>query len=167
VVERLGIETSSRYLARAAIVLACGDDAESRATVTRAVRTCSRAPLITVATKSDAASGGRGDADVSVSAHTGAGLRDLLTLVEHRLSEAHGEPQLDAPGLTRARHQAAVALAAAELSTFATVWRDDVLPASVAALHVRAAADALGDLIGVVQVDDVLDAVFRRFCVGK
>jgi tRNA U34 5-carboxymethylaminomethyl modifying GTPase MnmE/TrmE len=25
----------------------------------------------------------------------------------------------------------------------------------------------LGELIGVVQVDDVLDAVFRRFCVGK
>jgi tRNA U34 5-carboxymethylaminomethyl modifying GTPase MnmE/TrmE len=32
---------------------------------------------------------------------------------------------------------------------------------------VRAAADALGELIGTVRVDDVLDAVFRRFCVGK
>jgi tRNA modification GTPase len=42
-----------------------------------------------------------------------------------------------------------------------------VLPATVAAIHVRAAADALGELIGAVQVDDVLDAVFRRFCVGK
>jgi tRNA U34 5-carboxymethylaminomethyl modifying GTPase MnmE/TrmE len=32
---------------------------------------------------------------------------------------------------------------------------------------VRAAADALGELIGVVQVDDVLDVVFASFCVGK
>jgi tRNA modification GTPase len=167
VVERLGIETSSRYLARAAIVLACGDDAESLAVVTRAVRAHTSAPFITVATKSDATSGDDRDADVRVSARTGAGLRDLLTLVEHRLSQTHGTPPLDAPGLTRARHQAAVASAAAELRTFATAWRDDVLPASVAALHVRAAADALGELIGVVQVDDVLDAVFRRFCVGK
>jgi tRNA U34 5-carboxymethylaminomethyl modifying GTPase MnmE/TrmE len=41
------------------------------------------------------------------------------------------------------------------------------LPASVSATHVRAAADALSELIGIVYVDDVLDVVFRSFCVGK
>jgi tRNA modification GTPase len=102
-----------------------------------------------------------------VSAHTGLGLRDLLTLVERKLTEHHGKPTRDAPGLTRARHRAAVAAAAGELRAFGTAWGDDLLPASVAAIHVRAAADALGELIGAVQVDDVLDAVFRRFCVGK
>lgn len=74
---------------------------------------------------------------------------------------------LDSPGLTRARHQAAVGLASAELHAFQEAWREDVLPASVAGIHVRTAADALGELIGAVRVDDVLDAVFRRFCVGK
>jgi tRNA modification GTPase len=126
------------------------------------------APVLTVATKVDLVTkGDQSHADVAVSAHTGEGLRTLLVLVEERLSRMYGEPQLDAPGLTRARHQTAVASAEAELRAFDVAWRDNALPATVAAIHVRAAADALGELIGVVQVDDVLDAVFRRFCVGK
>jgi tRNA modification GTPase len=167
-VEQLGIETSGRYLGQAAIVLACGDDATSLTAVIDAVRTQTDAPLIVVATKADIVSNSdQSGADVAVSAHTGLGLGDLLTLVERRLTEHHGEPALDAPGLTRARHRAAVAAAAGELRAFSTAWGDDMLPASVVAIHVRAAADALGELIGAVQVDDVLDVVFRRFCVGK
>jgi tRNA modification GTPase len=167
-VERLGIEASSRYLGRAAVVLACGDSAESIDAVAEAVRAHTPAPVITVGTKADMVPEGyEARADVAVSAHSGQGLRELLALVERRLSRRHGEPKLDAPGLTRARHQAAVSAAAEELGAFRAAWREDALPASVAAIHVRAAADALGELIGVVQVDDVLDAVFRRFCVGK
>jgi tRNA modification GTPase len=168
VVEQLGIEASSRYVRQAAVVLACGDDEASLRAVRDLVRAQTSAPTISVATKRDLVS--RSDpttADVAVSAHTGVGLRDLLALVERCLSRQHGEPMLDAPGLTRARHHAAVAAAAGELRAFGTAWRDDALPASVAAIHVRTAADALGELIGAVQVDDVLDAVFRRFCVGK
>jgi tRNA modification GTPase len=167
-VELLGIAASGRYLAQAAVVLACGDAPDGLSDVAAAVGARTAAPIVTVATKADlVAKGDQVHADVAVSAHTGQGLRMLLTLIEQRLSRVHGEPHLDAPGLTRARHQTAVATAEAELLAFDTVWRDDALPASVAAIHVRAAADALGELIGVVQVDDVLDAVFRRFCVGK
>jgi tRNA modification GTPase len=54
-----------------------------------------------------------------------------------------------------------------QLEQFLTAWRDDELPASVAATHVRCAADALSELIGGIHVDDVLDVVFRSFCVGK
>ena len=166
-VERLGIEASSRYLGQAAVVLVCGDDRRSIEAAADAVRARTAAPVLTVATKADlVAEGYEQDADVAVSAHDGRGLRALLVLVEECLSRELGEPILDAPGLTQARHQAAVSAAAAELQAFRVAWSDDVV-ASVAAIHVRAAADALGELIGVVAVDDVLDAVFRRFCVGK
>jgi tRNA modification GTPase len=167
-VERLGIEVSSRYLGQAAIVLACGDDAPSISASAAAIRARTDASIITVATKSDLVSNSDEiAADVAVSATTGAGLRALLATVENRLTRHHGEPTSEAPGLSRARHRAAVTEAAAELRAFSDAWREDALPASVAAIHVRAAADALGELIGVVRVDDVLDAVFRRFCVGK
>jgi tRNA modification GTPase len=69
--------------------------------------------------------------------------------------------------LTRTRHRAAVDLARSELTLFLQAWEERELPASVAATHVRSASDALGELIGVVQVDDVLDVLFRSFCVGK
>jgi tRNA modification GTPase len=167
-VEQLGIAASSRYLGQAAVVLACGDDVGTLEAARRALRDHTTAPVLTVATKADLVSDGdQIDADAIVSARTGAGLAELLALVERRLSQEHGERVVDAPGLTRARHLAAVAAAAAEMRAFGAAWREDVLPATVAAIHVRAAADALGELIGVVQVDDVLDAVFRRFCVGK
>jgi tRNA modification GTPase len=167
-VEQLGIAASARYLSHAAVVLACGDTPESITSVSAAARNHTTAPVIRVATKADLRTkSDQISADIAVSAYTGEGLRTLLTRVEEQLSHEHGEPLLDAPGLTRARHQAAVAIAEAELRSFETAWREDIIPASVAAIHVRAAADALGDLIGVVQADDVLDVVFRRFCVGK
>ena len=167
-VERLGIEVSSRYAARAAVVIACGDTPGSLAAATAAVRERSDAPVISALTKADISSGEPPpDADVAVSAHTGSGLRQLLELVESRITDSVGEPTLDQPALTHARHRVAVARAADELRAFAESWREDALPATVAAVHVRAAGDALGELIGVVRVDDVLDVVFRRFCVGK
>jgi tRNA modification GTPase len=167
-VERLGIAASERYLAQAAVVLACGDTPRTRRDVHHALHLTTKAPVVTVATKTDLVSSGyETGIDVAVSAHTGIGVRELLGLIEQRLAAAHGALQQDAPVLTRARHQAAVARAEEELGAFVAAWRTDALPATVAAIHVRAAADALGELIGAVGVEDILDAVFRRFCVGK
>jgi tRNA modification GTPase len=167
-VEQLGIAASGRYVKQAAVVLACGDSAESLAHVVAAGRNQTNAPVITVATKADLRStSDQIAADVTVSAQSGRGLQALLALIEACLSREHGNAGVDAPGLTRARHQAAVKTADAELRAFDAAWRQDLVPVSVAAVHVRAAADALAELIGVVRVDDVLDVVFQRFCVGK
>jgi tRNA modification GTPase len=167
-VEQLGIEVSSRYAAQAAVVIACGDSPASLASAVAVVRERSSAPIVTALTKADLATGTPpDDADIAVSAHTGRGLPRLLALVEERISETHGEPVHDEPALTQARHRAAVARAADELRAFAQAWGADALPATIAVTHVRAAAEALAELIGEVHTDDVLDVVFRRFCVGK
>jgi tRNA modification GTPase len=177
-VERLGIETSARYLSHAAVVLVCGDSAATLAAAVTAVRAAGAAELVTVRTKCDIVSNSDESCeivaisdevpvDVHVSAQTGAGLRTLLDAVEARVAGAHGMPAADAPALTSARQHAAVGMAHHELRAFEQAWRDDALPPSIAAIHVRAAADALGALIGAVQVDDVLDVVFASFCVGK
>ena len=79
----------------------------------------------------------------------------------------HGNLAPDSPILTRARHRAGIDRARAELNMFLDVWTEKTLPASVAATHVRAASDALSELIGIIHVDDVLDVLFRSFCVGK
>ena len=39
--------------------------------------------------------------------------------------------------------------------------------AAPAAAHLRAAAESLGAVTGRAYTDDLLDAVFGRFCVGK
>ena len=44
---------------------------------------------------------------------------------------------------------------------------EGVESADIAAVHVRAAVQALDELIGVVDPEDVLARVFEHFCVGK
>ncbi|MDQ2668384.1 MAG: hypothetical protein M3Z05_20670, partial [Gemmatimonadota bacterium] len=65
------------------------------------------------------------------------------------------------------RHQVAVRSAAEEMRQFVAVWTDERLPASVAATHIHEAAAELSTLIGIMTADDILDVVFRNFCVGK
>jgi tRNA modification GTPase len=167
--ERLGIETSARYLARAALVLACAESVAEVERVAQLVGAYTSAPILGVVTKADLVSlSVQIQAPIAVSAKTGVGLAALLEAIDARLSSEHGVTSADdAPGLTRARHRAAVATAVDELEAFRAALEDGGIPASIAAIHVRSAADALGELIGVLHTDDVLDVVFRQFCVGK
>jgi tRNA modification GTPase len=180
-VERLGIEVSESYVRRAAALLCCGEDEEAlRAAVRatgKAAGDANGAPILLVRSKCDLARDqldlealGRelgAAAALEVSAETGAGIQNLLNAVGDVLTRDAGAPELDAPLLTQARHQHAVAKALRELQDFGRAWRDESLPATIAAVHLHAAAEALRDLIGGVDVEHVLDEVFRRFCVGK
>ncbi len=118
---------------------------------------------------------------VAVSAATGAGLGELAAALSRLLSErydagrgdARGGSRQDARGdrpaplLTRERHRVAVERSRGEVAEFARAWREGALPATVAAVHLHAAAAALESLIGGVDVEDVLDRIFSDFCVGK
>lgn len=164
-VERLGIATTTRYAEQAALVLFCADSREEDAVIPDALRARAEDVLI-VHTKSDLVTK-RYQSGVMVSAVTGEGVQQLLSAIEHRLEHSHGVANEDIPALTRERHETAVRIASDEVGQFLEAWRQRTLPAVVAATHVRAGVNALEELIGSVSVDDVLDVVFRSFCVGK
>ncbi|MFL5562299.1 MAG: tRNA uridine-5-carboxymethylaminomethyl(34) synthesis GTPase MnmE [Gemmatimonadaceae bacterium] len=177
-IERLGIEVSERYLARAQLVLACAERLEDVVDTRRRISAISPAPVIGVLTKQDlmpAGSRARGatggiDEDralVPVSAETGAGLAELLATIEQALSASIHALVPDMPVVTRARHLAALQEARDEIGSFRSGWESRELPAPVIAVHLRAAVTALEELVGVVDTEDVLDRVFRSFCVGK
>lgn len=170
-IERLGIEVSERYLASAHVVLACAEDSRSLEATIGLVSRNSTAPILAVRTKSDLVSK-RDEAIssrivISVSAETGNGLQELLGAIGDTLDTRHGEIVPDLPVLTRARHRKAISTAHAELGQFTAAWREEKLPATIAAVHLRTAVYALEELIGAVEVEDVLDRVFSSFCVGK
>ena len=170
VVERLGIEVSERWLARADLVLACGDDAPSVVAAAARVRGLTSAPVLAVRTKGDVKGPPDATDAVTVSAHSGAGLDALADRVGAALAARHTSPAelaAGAPLLTRERHRRAVAQAHAELAAFIDAWKSGALPAPVAAVHLRAAVSALESLIGAVDVEEVLDRLFGSFCVGK
>ena len=173
-VERLGIEVSERYLGRAEAVLACGERPDDVASTTARVASMTDAPVIGVLTKTDRSAGSDNEPTsavasgaIATSAETGVGLTAVLAAIEDAVSARHGQPALDAPVLTRARHVAALRQAGDELARFMETWTAGALPAPVAAVHLRAAVGALEELVGAVDVEDVLDRVFRTFCVGK
>jgi tRNA modification GTPase len=177
-VERLGVQVSASYVARAAVVLACGDDDTSMRQIGAILAGRTAAPVVAVRTKADLAPPSDDEVEaarkstgaagvVSVSAETGAGLEVLLSFVARLASGDAGELHADAPILTRERHRYAISKALEEVRAFRSAWREAQLPATVAAVHLREAVTTLEDLIGAVDVEDVLDEVFRRFCVGK
>jgi tRNA modification GTPase len=114
-----------------------------------------------------------GEPVVAVSAATGAGLGALAETLAGLLARRYGgspdgsSGDRSAPLLTRERHRVAVERARGEVGEFARLWREGSLPATVAAVHLHAAAAALESLIGGVDVEDVLDRIFSDFCVGK
>lgn len=167
--EQLGIEVSERYLRRAEAILACGERREDIEATVERVSAIASAPVIRVLTKADDASPDEARASnaVSTSAETGIGLTALLAAVEDAISIRHGAPSLDAPVLTRARHVAALRQAGEEIGNFMSTWSAGTLPPTVAAVHLRAAVAALEELVGAVDIEDVLERVFRTFCVGK
>jgi tRNA modification GTPase len=168
-VERLGVELSERHVRGADVVLACGDSNESlRHAVSRVAVLAPDAAVVPVRTKSDLADVAAVDRDIAVvSAETGDGLRELIERIELEIDKRSHAPEPDVPVLTRARHQSALCLARNEVAGFLEAWEEGDLPATVTASHLRAAATALTELIGVVDVEDVLGRVFAEFCVGK
>ena len=176
-IERLGMEVSRDYLRRAALVLVCAEGADELRAGTRNIKGETQASLIGVLTKTDVTRIPASKRDaleteigvpvIAVSATTGEGLGTLLDATVRAVAQTSGYADLDAPLLTQTRHERAVATAADEVRAFRQAWEEEGLPATVAAVHLRSAIGALEELIGAVDVEQVLDVVFSRFCVGK
>ena len=96
---------------------------------------------------------------VPVSALTGEGLDALLSALSDRIAQAY---RIEAPILTRARHRQALEKAAASLQRAPTA----PLP-ELRAEDLRLALRSLGRITGSVDVEDLLDVIFRDFCIGK
>jgi len=123
------------------------------------------ADSVVVMNKVDAAAGPvpgavAGRSAHQVSARTGAGIADLLAVLT---AEAGRRMAVGAQaGLTRLRHRRALEDCAAALDR-AVAGR----VAELVAEDVRLAGRALGRITGRVDVEDVLDVIFRDFCIGK
>ena len=111
---------------------------------------------IAIRTKSDL--GPAPGAGFAVSARTGEGLEALRGAIAEAVRARVAGP----PGALRARHVQALGDAVKALGRFAAAAQTDL-----AAEDLRLAVRALGRVTGRVDVEDLLDAIFREFCIGK
>jgi tRNA modification GTPase len=41
------------------------------------------------------------------------------------------------------------------------------MPPEIVAVDIELASEALGSITGAINSEDILDAIFREFCIGK
>lgn len=122
-------------------------------------------PSIVAINKSDLAmswpTGATHEADIFyISVKTGQGMQAFLTRLEQEVARLTAPG--DAPSLTRLRHRMALQAALEALDRFAAAPTTDL-----AAEDLRLAAREIGRITGRVDVEDLLDVIFRDFCLGK
>jgi len=123
------------------------------------------ADAILIANKIDRQSGAPpSDPWIPVSVSTGAGLDRLLQRIAGELEARMG--LRDTPLLTRERHRRAVEEALDGVRRGLDGLRTG-LPLELPAEDLRLAARALGRITGKVDIEELLDVIFREFCLGK
>uniref|UniRef100_A0A8C3AU98 5-taurinomethyluridine-[tRNA] synthase subunit GTPB3, mitochondrial n=1 Tax=Cyclopterus lumpus TaxID=8103 RepID=A0A8C3AU98_CYCLU len=99
-----------------------------------------------------------------ISCHTNEGLQDFLAVLHRSVKTLCGDPLSCAPTLTQARHRAHLQQCFAALAQYQR-YRD--IDLALAAEGVRLALTSLGRITGHVGAEEILDIIFKDFCIGK
>lgn len=123
------------------------------------------APVWVVETKSDAdspPSAGKAARRFRISALGGEGVKDLSVALARFAEDALGATE--SALITRTRHRQLLEATVEALGAAAVLGDQGE---ELVAEELRRAADALGRLTGRIDVEDILDVIFREFCIGK
>ncbi len=101
------------------------------------------------------------DDTVVISNSTGENIDVLLNALTKKIQSLYAVSR-DTPSLTRERHRAALQECVKKLEEALSEVRPELK-----AEQLRIAAGALGRITGRVDVEDLLDVIFKDFCIGK
>jgi tRNA modification GTPase len=156
-IEAIGIERARRRAAEADLVLLLTDLSEPLP----AEDGFGSVPIWTIGTKVDLATGMRPVGyDYVISVRTGDGLEHLLGALKAAAAEAAA---MTGVVPSRLRHVELLSRCKALLE--AALYDDRGL--EVKAEDLRLGSDALGRIVGSVDVEELLGAIFSNFCIGK
>jgi tRNA modification GTPase len=175
-VERIGIERTLSHARDADLLIAVFDSSMALEPEDLAVlELCRGRAGVGLLNKSDLpAAIGAGDLlargtsmpILAVSALRGDGFDALRRELLAALEALAGDHRGDTVAISRERHRDALARALAALEA-AHDSALHAMPPEIVAVDVSIAADALASISGQVTSEDVLDAIFREFCIGK
>lgn len=176
-VELLGIRRTYRTLADADVILyliEAGAPREPEPEVLELVNAAQPPiPLITVLTKGDLADGGpdagrpRTPAAILTSSRTGSGLDEVWRALENVAAGYRLDEALSLGVVMNARHQHKLEECRRDLVLLADELEQNHPGGEVTGTMLAAILGRLGEVSGRVFSEQVLEAVFRRFCVGK
>ena len=103
--------------------------------------------------------------DIFISAKTGEGIEDLKNEIVAQVSRGINSLN-DEIVVTNARHRDILNRTAGHIAQ-ARLVIDEKLGFELAALDLRDALNALGEISGETATDDILNRIFAKFCIGK
>jgi tRNA modification GTPase len=101
---------------------------------------------------------------VRISCLTGEGLPELQKEILARITKQNLKPE--SPVAINTRHRDCLRRALESCDRATTAQAEGLSP-EYAAIHLNEALRAVGEVIGVVDVEQILDSVFSQFCIGK
>lgn len=102
---------------------------------------------------------------VPISAKTGSGLPELTETLAEIGRRITGDT--DETLVTNIRHYEALVRAATALVRVQDGLKVAMLPPDLIAQDLREALYHLGEIVGEISTDEVLENIFRKFCIGK
>jgi tRNA modification GTPase len=170
-IEMEGIRRSRESLARAELVLHIIDASEeihpddqkflNETPAARRIVVCNKTDLPQKLTR--AAITGNTAADVSCV--NGNGIEALKDQIRDKVWTANVQPEM-VEVMINSRHQAALQRARASLSHTIEAMKSE-RSLELVAMDLRMAANAVGEIVGKTTTEDLLDAIFSQFCIGK
>lgn len=165
-IERQGIERSRRQIEAADVILSVVDGSEPRKDASHPVDT---GKVIRVINKADL--GLHPDfavlreGEVRLSSKTGEGMEDLISLLRGKLVPALSG-QAGQGVAVNARHRDCLRRAKEALTAADESFAGGQDPEFVA-MDLREALEAIGEVTGVVDTEEILGEIFGKFCIGK
>ncbi|XP_044311847.1 tRNA modification GTPase GTPBP3, mitochondrial [Varanus komodoensis] len=99
-----------------------------------------------------------------LSCKTGDGIVAFLHVLEEQLAQMCGDPLAGSPSPTQARHRLCLTKCLEALGRFGHYQPLDL---ALAAEELRQARRQLGRLTGQVGAEEILELIFKDFCIGK
>ncbi len=166
-VEREGVERSREKVKNADVILFINDSTYGydNEVYEEIKKLNTSANIITIFNKCDLKSINSMESEINVSAKTGEGMERLLELMKARVDDEKIYTEKSAI-VTNIRHYDALKKAKEKLHN-AIIAVDEQLSGEFVSVDLRQGTDYLGEIIGEVTSDDILNNIFSKFCIGK
>jgi tRNA modification GTPase len=172
-IEQIGVSLSRRHLEKADATLVMLDGSQSLVaddiallrdlTGKKALIVINKGDLPQLLNVGHLIERGLAEPIVSVSAKTGSGLDRLKEILRSMILDCQEESPIV---LTNLRHKAALVRSEKALRD-ASVMLGRAHPPELVAVALSEAREALEEIIGLISNDDILESIFKNFCIGK
>ncbi|MCX6175176.1 MAG: tRNA uridine-5-carboxymethylaminomethyl(34) synthesis GTPase MnmE [Ignavibacteriales bacterium] len=166
-IEKEGISRSQKAVKDADIVIFLNDVTESFSMdlYNQLLQLTSKERILTVLNKIDLKPGESYFGDIKISALNGIGIKDLFNLLKEKAVGSSNYTEKSAI-ISSVRHYEALVNATGQLRN-ARKSAENKMSGEFISTDLRSAEESLGEIIGIVSSDDILNNIFAKFCIGK